>query len=149
MSAMTRFAGKDAPLTKQRNQIVLKLPKAVKNIAEAEKALGSLKEHIERFRFAIEREKRKKADPIVRKLNQQIEKGEIVYFEFCRGKHHAVCYKECTWRFGLRKDGDLVCGRHEDFEKCAPIDRVYKLNFNGKPELVYERSRSCGKKLKR
>ena len=133
-------------------QIVIKLSQTVKSIEEAEQARNTLREYDHRLRLAIEREKRKNADPIVRNLNRRIAKGETLYFEFLGGKYHAVCDKnKGTGRFGLRKNGGLVCGRHEDFEKYAPIDRVYKLNFNDKPELVYEgqsRSPSCGKKLK-
>jgi len=74
-------------------QIVIKLSQTVKSIEEAEQARNTLREYDHRLRLAIEREKRKNADPIVRNLNRRIAKGETLYFEFLGGKYHAVCDK--------------------------------------------------------
>ena len=91
-----------------------------------------------RLKTAIERERLKGIFPIVRNLNHRLSKGEVLYFEFCGSKHRALCYKNDGRRFGFRKDGGLVCGCHDDFEKYTAIDRVYKLSLNGRSELIYD-----------
>jgi hypothetical protein len=119
-------------------QIVIKLSQTVSSVNEAEKARKTLREHDMRLKTAIERERLKGVSPIVRELNRRLTKGEVLYFVFCNGKHHGVCAKNDGRRFGLRKDGYIACGYHDNFEKYTAIDRVYKLNLDGKSELIYD-----------
>jgi hypothetical protein len=121
-------------------QIVIKLSQTVSSVNEAEQARKTLREQDKRLKAAIERERLKGISPIVRDLNRRLAKAEVLYFEFCDGKYHDVCAKNDGRRFGLRKDGGLVCGSHDDFEKYTAIDRVYKLNLDGKSELIYDRA---------
>jgi len=119
-------------------QIVIKLSQTVSSVNEAEQARQTLREHDMRLKVAIERERLKEVSPIVQDLNRCLSKGEVLYFVFCDGKYHDVCAKNNGRRFGLRKDGGIVCGYHNEFEKYTAIDRVYKLNLDGKSELIYD-----------
>ena len=119
-------------------QIVIKLSQTVHNVKEAEQARKTLLEQDSRLKAAIERERLKGVSPMVRNLNSRLSKGEVLYFMFCDCKYHDVCVKNDGRRFGLRKDGGLVCGYQEDFEKYTAIDRVYKLSLNGRSELIYD-----------
>jgi hypothetical protein len=121
-------------------QIVIKLSQTVSSVKEAEQVRKTLWEYDHRLRLAIERERLKEVIPIVRNLNRRLAKGEVLYFRFCGGKYHDVCTKNDGKRFGLRKDGGLVCGSHDEFEKYTAIDRVYKLNLDDKSELLYEKA---------
>ncbi|MDR0328885.1 MAG: hypothetical protein LBI05_11380 [Planctomycetaceae bacterium] len=121
-------------------QIVIKLSQTVNSVKEAEQARQVLRVQDMRLKAAIDREHMKEISPIVRDLNRRVAKGEVLYFEFCGGKHHDVCGKNDGRRFGLRKDGGLVCGYHDDLEKYTAIDRVYKLNLVGESELLYDRT---------
>jgi len=123
-------------------QVVIKLSQTVSSVKEAEQARKMLREQDIRIKAAIERERLKEVCPIVRNLNRRLAKGEVLYFMFCGGKYHDVCAKNDGRRFGLRKDGGLVCGRHDEFEKYTAIDRVYKLNLDNKSELLYDRTTS-------
>ena len=123
-------------------QIDIKLSQTVSSVNEAEQARKTLREQDMRLKVAIERERLKGVCPIVRNLNRRLAKGEVLYFRFCDGKYHDVCTKNDGRRFGLRKDGGLVCGRHDEFEKYTAIDRVYKLNLDNKSELLYDRTTS-------
>ena len=122
-------------------QIVIKLSQTVSSVNEAEQVRQTLREQDMRLRAAIERERLKEVSPIVRNFNRRLAKSEVLYFVFCGGKYHDVCSKNDGKRFGLRKDGGLVCGYHYDFEKYTAIDRVYKLNLVGKSELIYDQPR--------
>ena len=119
-------------------KIVIKLSQTVSNIKEAEQARETLRKQDVLLWAAIKRERLKGVSPIVQSLNCRLAKGEVLYFEFCEGNHRGICYSGDGRHFGLRKDGYLVCGYHDDFEKYTAIDRVYKLNLNGKSELIYE-----------
>ena len=119
-------------------QIVIKLSQTVSSVNEAEQARKTLREQDMRLKAAIERERLKGVVPIVRNFNRRLAKGEVLYFMFCGGKYHDVCTKNDNRRFGLRKDGGLVCGSDGDFEKYTAIDRVYKLNLDDKSELIYD-----------
>jgi len=121
-------------------QIVIKLSQTINNVTEAEQARKTLREQDMRLKTAIERERLKEVSPIVRNLNRRLAKGEVLYFTFCGGKYHDVCSKNDGKRFGLRKDGGLICGYHDDFEKYTAIDRVYKLSLDDKSELIYDRT---------
>jgi len=121
-------------------QIVIKLSQTVRSVKEAEQARQTLREQDMRLKTAIERERLKGVSPIVRNLNRRLAKGEVLYFLFCNGKYHDVCAKNDGRRFGLRKDGGIVCGLHNEFEKYTAIDRVYKLNLDGKSELIYDKT---------
>jgi hypothetical protein len=121
-------------------QIVIKLSQTVSSVNEAEQARQTLREQDMRLKAAIERERLKEVCPIVRTLNRRLAKGEVLYFVFCDGKYHDVCTKNDGRHFGLRKDGGLVCGSHDEFEKYTAIDRVYKLNLDDKSELLYDRT---------
>ena len=121
-------------------QVVIKLSQTVSSVKEAEQARKMLREQDIRIKAAIERERLKEVCPIVRNLNRRLAKGEVLYFMFCGGKYHDICRKIDGKRFGLRKDGGLVCGSPEEFEKYTAIDRVYKLNLDGKSELIYDRT---------
>jgi len=121
-------------------QIVIKLSQTVSSVNEAEQVRKTLWEYDHRLRLAIERERQKGVCPIVRNLNRRLAKGEVLYFMFCGGKYHDICRKIDGKRFGLRKDGGLVCGSPDEFEKYTAIDRVYKLNLDGKSELIYDRT---------
>jgi len=120
-------------------QIVIKLSQTVSSVSEAEQARQTLREHDMRLKAAIERERLKEVSPMVRDLNRRLAKGEVLYFVFCDGKYHDVCVKNSGRRFGLRKDGNIVCGSYDEFEKYTAIDRVYKLNLDGKSELIYDK----------
>ena len=122
-------------------QIVIKLSQTVNSVSEAEQARKTLREYDMRLKAAIERERLKEVSPMVRELNRRLIKGEVLYFVFCDGKYRDVCAKNDGRRFGLRKDGGLVCGSRDEFEKYTAIDRVYKLNLDGKPELIYDKTR--------
>ena len=119
-------------------QIVIKLSQTIRSVNEAEQARKTLWEQDMRLKAAIERERLKGVSPMVRNLNNRLSKGEVLYYEFCGDKHRGLCYKGDGRRFGLRKDGGLVCGYQEDFEKYTAIDRVYKLNLDGRSELIYD-----------
>jgi hypothetical protein len=121
-------------------QIVIKLSQTISSVNEAEQARKTLREQDIRLKAAIERERLKEISPIVRNLNRRLARGEVLYFMFCDGKYHNVCAKNDGRRFGLRKDGSLVCGSPDEFEKYTAIDRVYKLNLDGKSELIYDRT---------
>jgi len=121
-------------------QIVIKLSQTVSNVSEAEQARQTLREHDMRLKTAIERERLKEVSPIVQDLNSRLAKGEVLYFVFCDGKYHDVCTKNDGRRFGLRKDGGIACGYHDEFEKYTAIDRIYKLNLDGKSELIYDKT---------
>jgi len=121
-------------------QIVIKLSQTARSVNEAEQARKMLRELDMRLKTAIERERLKGIFPMVRNLNHRLSKGEVLYFEFCNGKYHGVCTKDDGKRFGLRKDGGLVCAYQDDFEKYTAIDRVYKLNLDGKSELIYDKT---------
>jgi hypothetical protein len=121
-------------------QIIIKLSHTVHSVNEAERVRQTLREQDMRLKAVIERERLKEVSPIVRNLNRRLAKGEVLYFMFCDGKYHNVCTKKDGRRFGLRKDGGLVCGNHDEFEKYTAIDRVYKLNLDGKPELIYDKA---------
>ena len=120
--------------------IVINLSQTASNVQEAEQARKMLRELDMRLKTAIERERLKGIFPMVRNLNRRLSKGEVLYFEFCNGKHRGMCYKGDGRRFGLRKDGGLVCGYQDDFEKYTTIDRVYKLSLSGKSELIYDKT---------
>ena len=119
-------------------QIVIKLSQTVSNIKEAEQARETLRRQDALLWAAIKRERLKSISPIVQSLNCRLTKGEVLYFEFCEGNHRGICYSGDGMHFGLRKDSRLVYGCSDDFEKYTAIDRVYKLNLNGKSELVYD-----------
>ena len=119
-------------------QIVIKLSQTVNNVQEAEQARKTLRELDTRLKAEIERERLKSVSPIVRNLNSRLAKGEVLYFMFCDCTYHDVCTKNDGKHFGLREDGGLVCGSFDDFEKYTAIDRVYKLNLDGKSELLYD-----------
>ena len=121
-------------------QIVIELSQAVNSAQEAEQAQKTLRGLQRQLEAAIKREREKKVSPIVRNLNRRIAKGETLYYEFCNGKQRGVYHKndEKCWRFGLQKDGGLVFGYKEKFEFYTALDRVYKLNLNGKSELIYD-----------
>jgi hypothetical protein len=121
-------------------QIVIKLSQSINSVAEAEQARKTLREQDMRLKTAIERERLKEVCPIVRNLNRRLAKGEVLYFTFCDCKYHDVCAKNDGRRFGLRKDGGLVCSSLDEFEKYTAIDRVYKLNLDGKSELIYDKT---------
>jgi len=121
-------------------QIVIKLSQTVNSVKEAEQARQMFREQDMRLKVAIERERLKGVSPIVRELNRRLAKGEVLYFVFCDCTYHDVCAKNDGRRFGLRKDGGIVCGNHDDFDKYTAIDRVYKLNLGGKSELIYDRA---------
>ena len=122
-------------------QIVIKLSHTVNSVSEAEQARKTLREQDMRLRAAIERERLKGVSPMVQNLNRRLAKGEVLYFLFSDCKYHDVCAKNDGRRFGLRKDGGLVCGYHTEVEKYTAIDRVYKLNLDGKSELIYDNTR--------
>jgi len=119
-------------------QIVITLSQTVTSVQEAEQARKTLRKQDMRLKSAIEREIMKEVSSFAQSLNRRLVKGEVLYFVFCNGKYHDVCAKNDGRRFGLRKDGYLVCGYHDDLDKYAAINRVYKLNLNGKSELIYE-----------
>jgi len=119
-------------------QIIIKLSQTVSSVNEAEQARKTLRKQDMRLKAAIERERLKEVSPIVRELNRRLAKGEVLYFVFCDCKYHDVCAKNDGRRFGLRKDGGIVCGYHNEFEKYTAIDRVYKLNLDGKSKLIYD-----------
>jgi len=119
-------------------QIVITLSQTVRSVDEAEQARQTLRKQDMRLKAAIEREIMKEVSSFAQSLNRRLAKGEVLYFVFCSGKYHDVCAKNDGRRFGLRKDGYLVCGYHDDLDKYAAINRVYKLNLNGKSELIYE-----------
>ena len=119
-------------------KIVIKLSQTVSNIKEAEQAREMLRRQDALLWAAIKRERLKSISPIVQSLNCRIARGEVLYFEFCGGKYCCVCNKNDGMRFELQKDGGLVCGSHDDFERYTPIDRVYQLNLDGKSELLYD-----------
>jgi hypothetical protein len=121
-------------------QIVIKLSQTVKSVNEAEQARKTLREQDMQLKAAIERERLKGVSPIVRNLNRRLARGEVLYFVFCNGKYHDVCSKNDGRHFGHRKDGSIVCGYHDEFEKYTAIDRVYKLNLDGKSELIYDQA---------
>ena len=119
-------------------QIVIKLSQTIRSVNEAEQARKILRDQDMRLKTVIERERLKGVSPIVRNLNRRLAKGEVLYYEFCGGKYCCVCNKNDGVRFGLRKDGGLVCGSQDDFERYTALDRVYKLNLDGRSELIYE-----------
>jgi len=119
-------------------QIVIKLSQTVSSVNEAEQVRQTLREHDMRLKAAIKRERLKEVSPIVRDLNRRLAKSEVLCFVFGNGKYHDVCAKNDGRRFGLRKDGGIVCGYHDEFEKYTAIDRIYKLNLDGKSELIYD-----------
>jgi len=119
-------------------QIVITLSQTVSSVDEAEQARQTLRKQDMRLKAAIEREIMKEVSSFAQSLNRRLAKGEVLYFVFCNGKYHDVCAKNDGRRFGLRKDGYLVCGYHDDLDKYTAINRVYKLNLNGKSELIYE-----------
>jgi len=121
-------------------QIVMKLSQTVSSVNEAEQARKTLREQDMRLKAAIERERLKSISPIVRNLNRRLAKAEVLYFVFCNGKYHDVCTKSDGRRFGLRKDGGIACGCHDNFERYVAVDRVYKLNLDGKSELLYDKT---------
>ena len=119
-------------------KIVIKLSQTVSNIKEAEQARETLRRQDALLWAAIKRERLKEVSPMVQSLNCRIAKGEVLYFEFCEGNHRGICYRGDGRLFGLRKDCGLVYGSSDDFEKYTAIDRVYKLNLDGKSELIYD-----------
>ena len=125
-------------------QIVIKLSQTVSSVNEAEQARKTLRKQDMQLKAAIEHERLKGVSPIVRNLNCRLAKGEVLYFVFCDGKYHDVCDKNDGRRFGLRKDGCIVCGCHDEVEKYTAIDRVYKLNLDGKSELIYDSNANTG-----
>ena len=121
-------------------QIVIKLSQTIKSVNEAEQARKMLRDQDMRLKTAIERERLKGVAPMVRNLNRRLDKGEVLYYEFCGGKYCCVCNKNDGMRFGPHKDGGLICGSHDDFERYTAIDRIYKLSLNGKSELIYDKT---------
>jgi len=119
-------------------QIVIKLFQTVNSVDEAEQARQTLRKQDMRLKAAVEREIMKEVSSFAQSLNRRLAKGEVLYFVFCNGKYHDVCAKNDGRRFGLRKDGGIVCGYHDDFDKYTAIDRVYKLNLDSKSELIYD-----------
>jgi len=122
-------------------QIVIKLSHTVNSVSEAEQARKTLREQDMRLKTAIERERLKSVSPIVRELNRRLAKGEVLYFLLSDCKYHDVCAKNDGRRFGLRKDGGIVCVYHDEVEKYTAIDRVYQLNLDGKSELIFDNTR--------
>ena len=119
-------------------QIIIKLSKTVSNIEEAEQTERTLRKLGMQLAVAVKREREKKVSPIVRNLNRRLAKGETLYFEFCNGKHRGICNNGDGMRFGFQMGGGLVFGYKEKFELYTAFDRVYRLNLNGKSELIYD-----------
>jgi len=125
MSAMTRFAGKDAPLTKRRKKLVVRVDRA-ELMAMTRNEDGT---------FDIEYVARKEIEPVrlEPELAATIPKNGMAYCEYIGGIGYVfVCDKKTGEHLGFMCDCRFR-SFHED-NKC-PCKKSC--------------SQSCGKKLKR